>query len=288
MNPRTLITGGTGYIGSRLRAFLPDADSVDLEWFGNPGAVPNTKRSYQSLYGLDLACYDTIVHLAAHSSVAMCQADPQEAVCNNLMAFEQLLRLCWDKRLIYASSGSVYHGSGAQPATEAWERFQPSNSYDVSKYQMDLMAQAGGGDVYGLRFGTVCGWSPNLRTDLMLNRMVRDAQETGVVTMTNPTAHRAILAIDDLCQAIQACTRGDERPGLYNLGSVNVTVRETAEIVARRFGAHIQEKPGGPTYDFCMDCRKFSQAYGFAFTGTVESIVDGLVAQPALGIGGRP
>ena len=37
-------------------------------------------------------------------------------------------------------------------------------------------------EYYGLRFGTVCGASPNLRSDVMLNAMVVDALTHGEVT----------------------------------------------------------------------------------------------------------
>lgn len=42
---RVLITGGTGYIGSRLRMALPEAESLDLELFGNPDDRANRRMA---------------------------------------------------------------------------------------------------------------------------------------------------------------------------------------------------------------------------------------------------
>ena len=92
---------------------------MDLDLHGSGDDLPNTKRPYQSLRKADLAPYDVVIHLAAHSCVALCLADPEGAVRNNLTGFAELLRLCAGKRLLYASSASVYNGSGEQHATEA-------------------------------------------------------------------------------------------------------------------------------------------------------------------------
>ena len=287
MKPRILVTGGTGYIGSRLRQYLHDGDSVDLERFGHAGGFTNSLRSYQSLSREELNAYDVIVHLAGHSSVAMCNNDKEGAVTNNITGFAELLRLCAGKRLIYASSSSVYNGCGAELATEAWTGFRPTNRYDVSKYTMDLLAMTSEVDFYGLRFGSVCGWSPNLRNDLMINRMVQDARSTGRVNITNPQVHRPILAIDDLCRAVQTLVSTDTKPGIYNLASFNATVGEVGGRVASICGADTNLCEGTTTYDFSVSSEAFSRAFGFDFCGDVDSIVLTLLSRPPILSGGR-
>ncbi|KAJ1485105.1 hypothetical protein T484DRAFT_1794906 [Baffinella frigidus] len=51
----------------------------------------------------------------------------------------------------------------------------PNNPYDLSKWTGDLYATHSKVEAYGLRLGTVCGGSPNLRSDVMLNAMTTDA-----------------------------------------------------------------------------------------------------------------
>jgi len=41
-----------------------------------------------------------------------------------------------------------------------------NNYYDLSKWVIDLYSNLAKVEAYGLRFGTVCGASPNLRTDV--------------------------------------------------------------------------------------------------------------------------
>ena len=50
---------------------------------------------------------------------------------------------------------------------------------------------------YGLRFGTVNGFSRNFRSELMLNSMSRSAIDDGVVRMSNSNIHRAILSLSE-------------------------------------------------------------------------------------------
>ncbi len=287
-----LLLGGCGYIGSALSGHLRLAgfavDTVDLEWFGNPGNPENRRRDYRTLTVDELAPYDTIVLLAAHSSVAMANRDPGAAFANNLTGFQELTqKIRRDQRLVYASSSSVYSGSGATVVDESWSRFNVSNMYDLTKYTGDGLAGISGLDYYGLRFGTVNGASPNLRTDLMINRMVMTAAAHGSIELFNPDIHRPILGLADLCRAVEAIIRGPSRPGIYNLSSFTTTVGEVAEAVARCIGVEIRRGADGPAYDFSMTSEKFSAAYDFVFAETVESIVVSLqrliAAGPVIG-----
>ena len=82
---KILITGACGYVGSALFAHLSAAeytvDAVDLK----------LSKDYRDLTSAFLSDYDTIIHLAAHSSVAQCKKDQWGAVDNNLIGFIGLL-----------------------------------------------------------------------------------------------------------------------------------------------------------------------------------------------------
>jgi UDP-glucose 4-epimerase len=280
MAQRILITGGKGYIGSRLRRTLGDAACVDIELFGDPDGLPCIRCPYQRLRPCDIEQYDVIIHLAAYPSPTMCVHDPEGAVRNNLTGFADLLRHCRGKRLIYASSASVYNGCRGDMPPEEWAGFVPANRYDATKYASDLLALTSDCEFYGLRFGTVCGWSPNLRSDLVVNKMAHDARETGLITVTNPCSFRAVLDLGDLCRAVEAIICSEARPGIYNLASFNLTIHDVANRIAGIRSAKVRVVDGQPGYDFSMSCDKFRRAYGFTFEGTLESVIDGLDANP--------
>ena len=279
---RVLITGGVGYIGSRLAASW---DRVDLEWFGNPGCN-STKCDYRDLTAEDIRPYDVVIHLAG-SSRQVCDLNPYDALRNNVAGFMGLLELCRGKRLIYASSSSVYNG--IKDADEGACIQEPSDLYSAAKYTNDLLvSKSGCENCYALRFGTVCGWSPNLRTDLIINSMTRDARERGEIRVSNPNARRSILSTDDLVRAMDHFVYGNGPHGIYNLASFNATIGDIADGVGAICGVPVIAVRGNPTYDFSMRTGKFCKEFEFEFHGTVRSIVESLISRASVNSGGRP
>lgn len=210
---------------------------------------------------LDLPDSDFTVLLAGHSSVKMCDNAPDEAWVNNVEFFRSVLRN--SKKLIYASSASVLG--------------EKQGIYDLTKRTIDELAQQSDVEYYGLRFATVCGWSPNLRVDLMLNKMVFDAKTTGAIRVSNANLMRPILGINDLGRAINAIIKsGKDLRGIYNLASFGRTVREMAEFVAARYDAEIELLPNTSPYVFDVDTSEFQERFNFAFKDTLPSIINSL------------
>lgn len=274
-----LLIGGCGYIGSAVYLSLVQSygiDSVDLEKRGNPGILANRKLDYSTLDRPFLQEYDTIVLLAAHSSVGEAKADPRGAFLNNVVGFERLLsNLNLSQRLIYASSSSIYSGFGATGASEDPET--TGNMYDFTKFVNDALASMSDIPTYGLRFGTVNGPSPNIRHDLMMNRMVGSALQEGRVVISNPDVGRPILGIGDLCRAIRALIELPGEPGIYNLASFNSTVAHLGATVADELDVPLVLGEPTPTYDFQINTTKFQEAYNFQFVETPVSIVRNLI-----------
>ena len=55
--------------------------------------------------------------------------------------------------------------------------------------------------VIALRKGTVSGYSPRMRFDLIINTMFRNASAEHVITVNNPSIWRPILSIEDAATA---------------------------------------------------------------------------------------
>jgi nucleoside-diphosphate-sugar epimerase len=279
-----LIIGGNGYVGSRLRQVLAQiytVESVDCCWYNYDETSKRT--DYHKLTADYLAKFDAVVLLAGHSSVASCVGPIQDPWLNNVTNFTDLVaKLSWkDIPLIYASSASVYGNSlPGQLFTETNRRFIPVNNYDITKYTLDLEARvaiSNGQPVMGLRFGTVNGWAPNLRADVMINAMYDSASTQGKITVFNKHINRALLGIEDLCRGIARCI---EQPvsGIYNMASFNSSVGDIAGAVAEQLNVPVVDK--GVTanaYDFGLDTTLFQQTFGFTFTETPATIVDSLI-----------
>ena len=278
-----LVIGGNGYVGSRLRQVLAqihNVSSVDCCWYNYD--EQSRRVDYHKLTAEDLGQYDAVVLLAGHSSVASCVGAIQSPWLNNVTNFTDLVaKLSWKGiPLIYASSASVYGNSEpGQLFTEDNKQFIPVNNYDITKYTLDLEANvaiAKGYPVIGLRFGTVNGWAPNLRADVMINAMYDAARTQGKISVTNKHINRALLGIEDLCRGIVRCI---EQPvsGIYNIASFNATVDYIATTVAEELAVPVVDR--GKTanaYDFGLDTTLFQQTFGFTFTETPSTIVTSL------------
>lgn len=282
MTKSILVIGGAGYVGSRLRVELAKqhaVDSVDCCWYHYDETSRRT--DYAKLTTGDLDKYDVIVLLAGHSSVASCVGPITDPWLNNVTNFTELLKKLTGQTLIYASSASVYGNStpGELHKESSRKPFIPVNNYDITKYSLDLEAVKAidnGLDVVGLRFGTVNGWAPYLRTDVMINAMYDSAIHYNEIKVTNKHINRALLGIDDLCRAIETVIK-TPKPGIYNLASFNTTVADIATTVAEKLQVKLNDR--GNTinaYDFGLDCSLFERKYNFTFNNTPATIVDDL------------
>ena len=275
---RILLIGGNGYIGSlfyKTTAHL--VESVDICLFQQ-----DLNYSHKINYdNLNIDDFDIIICLAGHSSVPMCEFTPQRSWTNNVTHFHNLCeRLRPDQKLIYASSASVYGTTAGLSTEDSDINFNVLNHYDLQKITVDLIANkyiAEGKNIVGLRFGTVNGASPNTRSDLMINSMVKSAIENGIVNVKNSHIRRAILGINDVCRALDLLIEINVPSGQYNLASFNSTVGEIANKVAEYTGAKIVEHPNDRlAYDFELSTEKFIQTTGFMFDDTIENLIKGL------------
>jgi nucleoside-diphosphate-sugar epimerase len=290
---KTLIIGGCGYIGSRLFNYLKQKQyevvSLDLELFGNPN-IQNTKENYKDLTKEDIARFDNVILLAGHSSVKMCESNMIGCFRNNVQYFVELLsKISKNQKFIYASSSSVYGNVNRNIVTEECEEYVAGSFYDLSKAEIDHYVKIFDEvNYYGLRFGTVNGFSPNTRNDVMINAMVSSAISNKEVKVFNPMIRRPILYINDLCRAVETIILegNHSNRGLYNLASFNSTAdiigRKTSEVfddvklsVIEREPTpeeNINKKLNSKVYDFAISSDKFISTFNFKFEGTIKDI----------------
>lgn len=277
---KILIIGGCGYIGSRVYLHLKKknyVDTMDLEWYGNNINSNNIKKDYGKITKSFLSTYSVVILLAGHSSVAMCQKKRFESFKNNVQNFIHLLDKITDQKLIYASSSSVYGNTKERFVNELYDRYAPINNYDLSKKIIDYYSHLSTIKYYGLRFGTVNGWSPNLRLDLVINKMYDNAVRTGVIHIYNAHSYRPILGINDACRVIDRIIENDIEKGIYNIASFNTTIEKIAKKVAKAIGnIKVIDEGIRKGYNFSTDTSKFIKMANFTYEDTIENIVDSL------------
>jgi nucleoside-diphosphate-sugar epimerase len=282
LSKQILIVGSAGYIGSRLSTYLHNYYTVkknDICWFNSP--IETDKLDYSLYTKEELKQFDVIIVLAGHSSVKTCDGLIQSPWKNNVTNFTSLLSKIDNQVVIYASSASVYGSSNNYKIyTEQSIDFMPLNNYDITKYVIDqqaLIEIQKGKKVIGLRFGTVNGWSPQLRVDVMINSMIHNILMKKNLLIMNKHINRAILGIEDLCRAIYSCIQKPV-PGIYNLSSFNTTVEEVSSFISNKLNVSIIDQGNSnATYNFALDTSLFQKTYKFAFQETPDTIINNLL-----------
>lgn len=292
---KLLVAGGAGYLGSVLIPRLLDrgydVDVVELFWFGNhlPNRVGILNKDIFDLSVEDLKPYDQVMFLAGLSNDPMAEYSPSKNFVLNAAApayLGYIAKIAKVKRYIYASSCSVY----GYTENELYDETRPVGSsypYGISKLQGEQAALQLTNDEFSvicLRKGTISGYSPRMRLDLIVNTMFKTALRDGIVTVNNPSIWRPILSIEDAATAyIRAVEANAKISGVFNLASGNYTVGEVADVVRSRIEERmdvritlsIKHIRDFRNYKVSID--KAANVLSFHPTGDVKSIVDDLI-----------
>lgn len=144
--PRSLVTGGAGFIGSNLVDALLEAghevvcvdneSSVSTDGYHWNRGAENHKVDICHMAGMEplFRGVDYVFHLAAESRIGSTMEDPVRAFMTNVVGTANVLqcsRMCGVRRVMYSSTSSAY-GGNPTPNVET----QPDdclNPYSVSK-----------------------------------------------------------------------------------------------------------------------------------------------------------
>ncbi len=285
---KILLIGSEGYIGSALTIELlknHKIETCDLQESSNANVSQHYHSDFNKLTRNELEQYDVIINLAAHSSVSQCQLDPEGAIENNILNSMKLLNtLSKNQILIYASSGSVYDGYRDSYPTEEAHIQNSRNLYDFTKLAGDYLMNTVNVQTVGLRFGTLSGYSPKMRRELIINRMTQDALLNSEIYLANRNSSRSCLSIKDLCAAVTTMLASEklqklETHEIFNLASFSMKIEDIAIKIAELSNSRILPLPDSPTYDFSMSTEKFKKYFKFDFDDDIETIYQELTKE---------
>ena len=177
---KILITGGCGYIGSNLVPYLLNKNhkiiNLDTQWFGNylprHKNLKNIKLDISNIHKIDLKGVKCVIHLASVSNDPMAEIDKNlswETSALNTMKLMEHIKKFKIKRIIYASSGSVYGINNKKKITEDTE-LNPISLYNKVKMVTEriLLSYSKNIELFIIRPATVCGFSKRMRLDVSL------------------------------------------------------------------------------------------------------------------------
>ncbi len=272
---KIMVTGGAGFIGSHLcEALVKDHNNQIICYDNfNDFYSPKIKRNNVSkllseanfsLWEADITnkkevmdCLTThqvelIIHLACLPGVRPSLEFPARYNDVNMGGTSNILEACHElgiKRLVFASSSSVYGNNPQVPFKESHSVDRPISVYAYTKKAGELMCHTYHHlydlSVVCLRFFTVYG--PRQRPDLAIHkftRMISTGEEIPV--FGNGTSERDYTYIDDIIGGVIAArdyVLSGHRYDIFNLGeSQTITLNEMIATIENELGMRAKRK----------------------------------------------
>jgi nucleoside-diphosphate-sugar epimerase len=246
-----LVAGGAGYIGSvlvpRLIARGYRVRVLDRLYFGDEGLaeardqIEMVVADVRQIPASALDGVDGVINLSGLSNDPTAEFDPKANWQMNAVATETLGRLCVERgieRYVFASSCSLYDGLPPGMHDES-APIEPRAAYATSKrYGEEKLLELAGDGLCPvlLRNGTVYGWSPRMRFDLVVNTFVKDALLTGRLMLHGGGwMWRPLVDVRDVSDAMIAAYEAPAekvRGEIFNVLHSNYQIRELAMLVA--------------------------------------------------------
>lgn len=305
---RTLITGGAGFLGSILtRTMLGEGRCVkvldNLSWGPEPvrtflshpnyeftrGDIRNPDDVDQALDGVN-----AVIHLAALVGDPLCASKPDEAREVNLDATRTLIDACQRKgidRFVFASTCSNYGISDVSVPADENRKLNPVSLYAETKVAAEqYLLDTGRGSFCPvlLRFGTAYGISSRPRADLLINSLVKDAQDDGLIVIYGPESWRPYSHANDLARAMILALDAPEdkvKNETFNVVVENFTKRELAEKISVRLNVPVEysQNKDDPR-NYRVSGKKFADKLGFKGTRTVDEALEEIIVAGEIGI----
>lgn len=292
---RVLVTGNLGYIGPvivrRLRQAGHHVTGVDTGWYigqyaGDP-VWPDVQHFADIRKPRDswFIGVDAAVHLAGLSNDPMSEMAPEITRDVNYIGTAGMIVA--GARNLVISSCSVY--GAAEEATEETP-VRPQTVYAECKAMVDdwmrnFATTIGAPSWASLRLGTVYGYSPGHRLDLVVNKMAYDALNSARVTATGNAA-RPLVHVEDVASAVLFMLERKDT-GIYNVVGENTRMYTLGAAVADFAGVELVTLPAdGDTRDYAASARKL-KSLGWKPEHTVAGSLPVLMERTAFLPAGR-
>lgn len=295
---KILITGGAGYIGSKLvPALLKKNYNVTVidNYFFNQKSLKSLNNKNLQLIEDDVRNFerhreiikkqDFIIPLAALVGAPLCDKFPKDTKEINELYIKQLSDFV-DKhvKIIMPTTNSGYGVAKKENICTENSPLNPISLYGVTKVNAEKIIMNRENSI-SLRLATVFGYSERMRLDLLVNTFAYKAIKDKKIEIFEGKFKRNFIYIDDVINIFIYCIENFEKlkSNIYNFGieGANLTKIELVKVIKKfvpDFEYVINEFSDDPDKrDYIVSNKKILET-GFNFSWDLESAVKQLIS----------
>lgn len=198
MTENVLITGGCGYIGMNLTAYLMAKDFNVWQYDKKDSQRTDSNVERLEVIGSNI---DLIVHLAAFPGIVNCMNDFDRAVIDNISTAFNIFKIGKIQRIpvIFTSS---------QAAKDPYDNFYASIKR-IIEVEAERLNREEGADIRVFRLTNVYGGNKYLELKNTVVKMFIKAKQNGEKMVINGDGKqvRDFIHVLDVCEAIWLCSR---------------------------------------------------------------------------------
>ena len=280
---RILIIGGAGYIGTLLSNYLilknKKITVLDNFWFGDflDKKVKKIKKDVRRLSQKDFKNQDIVINLAYLSNDPLCEINGRDTwEIGPLSTYQQLDFSVKSgiKKYIFASSGSIYGLKKEKNVTEDLG-LDPITDYNKSKMICEKVVEAFKEKISTtiLRPATVCGFSPRLRLDVVLNLFCYQAYFEKKIIILGGNQIRPLVHIKDMIRAYEFVINR-KIDGCFNVGFENQKVNSLAKNISRIFNCKLITKKSNDPRSYRINSDKITSSGFEPKYNSLDAILD--------------
>ena len=291
---KILITGGAGYIGSKLSTELLNSgfkvtviDRLDysqnsinhLIYHKNFKLIVRDVREKKLIKSL-IKKNDIIIPLAGLVGAPLCEKNKKEAKETNYECIKHIVKNIGNKKVVYLNTNSGYGIGEKNKYCDESSELKPISLYGVTKCQSEK-------EVIKLknfvcfRLATVFGYSYRMRTDLLVNNFTYKLFKEKKLSIFEPHFRRNFININDVVGGIIYSINNFSkmRGNIFNLGlsNANLTKIQLANKIKKILNNNskilqIKNRKDPDKRDYFVSNKKIEK-FGFK---TLYSLEDGI------------
>jgi UDP-glucose 4-epimerase len=305
---RIVITGGAGLIGSHIAELMAETRPREIVIIDNfvrgrrenlagamalgpitivAGDVRDRQLMHEVLQGVDVVFHQAAIR------ITQCAEDPRLAVdvlVNGTFNVIEAAAACKVKRVVAASSASVYGMADEFPTTERHHPYNNRTLYGAAKAFNEGMlrsfAEMHGLDYVALRYFNVYG--PRMDafgayTEVFIRWMERIAAGQPPIIMGDGMQTMDFVHVHDVARANVLAARATVTDQVFNIASGRETsLREAADVLLRAMGSSLAPEYAparkvNPVPRRLADTSKAREQLGFEAMVTIDEGMKGLV-----------